>query len=1082
VFEEKTARKGFCGLGSVKSNIGHTSAAAGVAGVHKVLLSLKHGQLPPTLHFKEPNEHFDFADSPFYVNTQLREWRAEGGRPRRAAVSSFGFSGTNAHVVIEEYAEPKRVGRGNGGEPAIFVLSARTEERLKACAGRLLAWLDRADSIDLRRAAYTLQVGREPMENRLAFVVDSEQALRDKLEAYLAAAKGVEGLYVGDVKRSRETIAVFGGDDDLATLVATWVRNKKYAKLLELWVKGLAFDWNRLYPDDKPRRTSLPVYPFAKNRYWVPARRTAAIATARAAAVLHPLLHRNTSDLLEQRYTTELTGDESFLVRGDGEAPVVPVGAYLEMARAAVTQASSRAGPPMPGIRFSGFELAAALPVDVPRQMHIGIDVDESSTISFEVYTERADGERTVHARGDARCVDRPDDVETIELEPLREACASTEQCGDALTSFGFRPRVETVDRGCGPAGGDLALAQWSAAAATGETEAAYAVHPSVVDAAVQVWSVVAGGRVAVVGIDEVEIVRPCPDRGVLHLQTRADRGPDELGHVDIEICGADGAVCVRLRGMSGHIDQRPGAPAATRPVGADSAGTNGSGHDADLETFTLIPRWEAEPAEHDTRSPSADARMLIVGGTARERADLCARYRHAAVWNLDPDAGQDEIARGLETDGRIDHVFWLAPAESETQDARGWRQPGALAAARLVEAQSQGVLACFRLIKGLLARGYGTRRLGWTVVLRGTQAIAEDDVVRPAHASVVGLMGAVAKEYLSWEIRVVDVAPDASCPIEAILHLPYDRAGDPWGYRDGEWYRQRLVACEFAPEQGAPPYRDGGVYVVIGGAGGVGSVFSEHLIRAHRAQVIWLGRREQDARITQELERLAALGPAPWYLSADAASYDSLHRAYAEIKSRYGAIHGIVHSAVVLLDKSVANMDEERFRAALVAKVDVSVNLARVFGAERLDFALFFSSLESFVKAAGQSNYAAGCTFKDAFATRLSSEWSCRVGIMNWGYWGTVGVVSSPEYRASIGQQGLGSIEPADAMAAIERLVRGPFQQIGFVMIAAGQRRLAHWPLTRRMKQLPVVMRAIDPESPPTPRITEDAEAELVE
>ncbi|MFF2445404.1 type I polyketide synthase, partial [Priestia megaterium] len=104
VYRERGVPTGSCAVGSVKSNIGHTSAAAGVAGVHKVLLSMRHGRLVPSLNFETPNEHVDFANSPFHVNTRLRPWEPQRGRePRRAAVSSFGFSGTNAHVVLEGY-------------------------------------------------------------------------------------------------------------------------------------------------------------------------------------------------------------------------------------------------------------------------------------------------------------------------------------------------------------------------------------------------------------------------------------------------------------------------------------------------------------------------------------------------------------------------------------------------------------------------------------------------------------------------------------------------------------------------------------------------------------------------------------------------------------------------------------------------------------------------------------------------------------------------------------------------------------------------------------------------------------------
>src|SRR5437764_9317653 len=113
--------------------------------------------------------------------------------------------------------------------------------------------------------------------------------------------------------------------------------------------------------------------------------------------------------------------------------------------------------------------------------------------------------------------------------------------------------------------------------------------------------------------------------------------------------------------------------------------------------------------------------------------------------------------------------------------------------------------------------------------------------------------------------------------------------------------------------------------------------------------------------------------------------------------------------------------MDEERFQAAFAAKAEVSVRLAQVFEQELLDFVLFFSSLNAFTRNAGQSNYAAGCTFEDAFAAKLRQEWRCKVKVMNWGYWGSVGVVASEAYQQRMEQMGVGSIEPAEAMQALE-------------------------------------------------------------
>src|SRR5437764_7578184 len=116
-------------MGSVKTNIGHTLAAAGVASLMKMLLCFEHKKLVPSLNFQQPNEHINFTDSPFYVNTELKDWDIESGARRRAAINSFGFSGTNAHVILEEASSVEPVQYAN--KPAYLItLSAKTDESL----------------------------------------------------------------------------------------------------------------------------------------------------------------------------------------------------------------------------------------------------------------------------------------------------------------------------------------------------------------------------------------------------------------------------------------------------------------------------------------------------------------------------------------------------------------------------------------------------------------------------------------------------------------------------------------------------------------------------------------------------------------------------------------------------------------------------------------------------------------------------------------------------------------------------------------------------------------------------------------
>src|SRR5262245_49391594 len=154
------------------------------------------------------------------------------------------------------------------------------------------------------------------MECRLALVVSSLEELQHKLTQYLAG-DAVESLYRGEVKRHKEALSAFA-EEDLQPVIRSWLERGQYGKLLNLWVKGASLPWALLPGNAQRRRLSLPTYPFARERYWVP---QAARSEQRTAAVLHPLLHENTSDLSEQRYSTQLTGEEFYLrdhvVRGE---------------------------------------------------------------------------------------------------------------------------------------------------------------------------------------------------------------------------------------------------------------------------------------------------------------------------------------------------------------------------------------------------------------------------------------------------------------------------------------------------------------------------------------------------------------------------------------------------------------------------------------------------------------------------------------------------------------------------------------------------------------------------------------------
>ncbi|TKI59285.1 SDR family NAD(P)-dependent oxidoreductase [Brevibacillus antibioticus] len=447
--------------------------------------------------------------------------------------------------------------------------------------------------------------------------------------------------------------------------------------------------------------------------------------------------------------------------------------------------------------------------------------------------------------------------------------------------------------------------------------------------------------------------------------------------------------------------------------------------HDEQGEVVSLVPVWDAVPLERGPLHPSPLDQIAIVGGTPEQQQVIRQYLPNARELDIKPGESVEAIVSKLQARGALDHIFWIAPDRSSD----------GLELEAVIAGQHEGVLLAFRLIKAVLDLGYGARSLGWTVLTTQTQALHREEEVNPVHAGLHGLIGSMAKEYPNWNIRLVDLDAEEAWPLPDLFTIPADPQGDAWVYRGRQWHRQQLAELS-CPQPDQMIYKPGGVYVVIGGAGGIGEVWSEYMIRTYAAQIVWIGRRSQDAAIEAKRIALSKLGPAPHYIAADATDRQSLERAYGEIKARYGQVDGIVHSAIVLADSSLANMEEEQFRASLAAKVDVSVRMAQVFGEEPLDFVMIFSSVNAFLKAAGQSNYVAGCTFTDAFAQRLAREWPCAVKVMNWGYWGSVGVVASPAYQERMTQAGIGSIEPPEGMQALEVLLAGPMDQMALMKI----------------------------------------------
>jgi polyketide synthase PksL len=263
-FKEDTNRTGYCLLGSVKTNIGHLEAAAGVAGLTKILLQMRYGQVVPSLHSEILNPDVAIEHSPFRVPQHVEAWNVppsqspHHGSAKIACLSSFGAGGANAHIVLREPPPRPEPVPSSAGEHLVL-LSARHELALQRIARAMMAHLERHPELPICDVAYTLQVGRQPMEWRLSCVVRSIDELIAALRRYCLGEAGA--VKIAAVAKS-ERPPLVGADETGLTLLMTWYRQSKFEALAQLWRAGEDIDFERVATPGAGRRVSLPGYAF----------------------------------------------------------------------------------------------------------------------------------------------------------------------------------------------------------------------------------------------------------------------------------------------------------------------------------------------------------------------------------------------------------------------------------------------------------------------------------------------------------------------------------------------------------------------------------------------------------------------------------------------------------------------------------------------------------------------------------------------------------------------------------------------------------------------------------------------------
>lgn len=931
----------YCALGSVKSNIGHLESGAAIAGIIKILYQMKHKMIVPSLHANVLNPLIPFESSPFYVPQQAADWKkivlenADGNKqtfPRRAGISSFGAGGSNNHIILEEFEYINSVPESKGAHLPIIILSARHEEALRKMAYNVYRFIEynQPQAGMLEEIAYSLQIGREQFKYRLAIICDSIDDLQAKLKTYIDGRAASEEIITSVIQNPCAYHVNLNSEVD-SRFLDNLFQTKDYMKIAALWSLGVTINWDCFYRQYRPRRISLPTYPFDKERCWIEhAADKPKEITNTAAAVIHPLVQQNISRFSEQRFSSLFTGCEFFLADHvmNGKR-ILPGVAHLEMARFAVQAALGEVSglENDMGIGLKNIVWIRPLGVDDEAvRINIGLMPDEKGEIKYEIYND-TDNE-VIYSQGSAFLNANIENF-VLDLPALHAECSQYSFSADHLYETFNRLGVEY-----GPGfrgvqeiyfGRSKILAKLSLPASVAQTEERLVLHPSILDAAFQasIWfgtlddssgNPIAPKLSQPFSLQELNYFGSCTSSMWALIQNAKDYKAEKgLQKLDIDLCDTAGKICVRMKGYSSIVPE--GAAKIAVIIG-------------DVKPLIFQPLWQEKVSA----------------------AQIDKEYNQHLVVLCEMDGiSEKEIEAG------ISGVRCLALRLKETSIDKRF-QTYAEQILEEIKYMFKHHIADKVLIQILIPR-------------QGEQQV---------FAGLAGLIKTARLENskITAQLIEVELGNDSSKLVEKLAENSHDPESVHISYHDGK----RWVAGWKEAEKGwetntlpkaEVPWKDRGIYLITGGAGGLGLLFSKEIAEmTDSSMLILTGRSPLNEAKKNQIKEIEASGAKVKYIQVDITDKQAVHDILAGIRKKFGGLNGIIHCAGTCRDNYIVNKTKEELREVLAPKVTGLVNVDEASQDMKLDFMVLFSSISGSLGNAGQADYAAANSFMDAYAT----------------------------------------------------------------------------------------------------------------
>ncbi len=1049
VFRASTNKKGFCAIGSVKTNIGHLDAAAGVTSLIKTVLALKHKQIPPSLNFQEPNPEIDFANSPFYVNTTLSEWKANGFS-RRAGVSSFGIGGTNAHVILEEApaveaSEPSHLWQ-------VLMLSAKTPSALETATANLTDYLKQHPDLNLADVAYTLQVGRRVFDHRRMVVCQD-------VEDAIVALQHPKRVLTGIQETSDRPVAFMFPGLGTQYINMAWeltqvepTFREEVNRCCELLKPLLGLDLTDvIYP--RKKQTSENSQP-----------QNSAKSTPRSGFDLRQMLGRSEEkpdEATEKLNQTYLTQPAIFVIEyalaqlwiSWGIRPVAmigySIGEYVAATLAgvmsledALTLVAKRAQMihELPG----GAMLAVPLSEDDVRPLlskNLSLSVINGQNLCVIAgATDAVDElERQLSERGLAcRRLQTSHAFHSYMMEPM---AASFTQLVKTVNLQ--PPKIPYVSNVTGT---------WiTDAQATDPSYWTQHLCQSVLfaDGVNQLWKqhkpilleVGPGQTLSSLALQCLESV-PVAEKVVLpSLRDSYNRQPDEafllntlgqlwLSGVQIDWSGFYAA------------ERRHRIPLPTYPferqrywiepqknISTVNVEQEALEQKLDSRDWFYIPSWKrvAPPVSFESgkliEQPQCWLVFLdecgigsqIVERLQKENQDVIV-IKHGQQfgrinqqeYTINPEKKDDynTLLRELCTLDKIPktivHFWTITSNERELSGLEG-----------LAQTQLLGFYSLLFLVQAIGEQNI-TDSLRIDVVSNNMQEILDASDLCPEKATILGPCKVIPQEYSNITCRSIDITLPPSNTrqwqqlIDQLIVELVAGVSDPIiAYRGNH----RWVQCfEPLPVDGetlrTAKLRQGGVYIITGGLGGIGLAIAQHLAKTVQAKLVligrsglptkaewkqWLSSHEEDNPITIKIKNVQALeelGAEVLVLTADVSDFEQMQVAIDRVRDRFGEIHGVIHAAGVPGAGLIQLKTPEMAASVLNPKVKGTLVLEAVLKDVRLDFLVLFSSMASIYGGFGQVDYCAANAFLDAFAHYTYFKQQRLTVSINWDWW----------------------------------------------------------------------------------------------